>query len=92
MRESKELADYVLAEGQSQDDYAVERRLFRDGLKALGCLLEAYFRQKAGADTRKSIGAAPVFCIHGTRWYNGYRERGAVRKGAGDGAVAAHRV
>ena len=32
----KELADYVLMEGQRQDAYAVERRLFRDGLKALG--------------------------------------------------------
>ena len=51
----KELADYVVAEGQSQDGYAVERRLFRDGLKALGCLLEAYFRQRAAADTRKVI-------------------------------------
>ena len=51
----KELADYVLTEGQSQDAYAVERRLFRDGLKALGRLLEAYFRQRAAADTRMVI-------------------------------------
>jgi hypothetical protein len=51
----KELADFVLMEGQCQDAYVVEHRLFHDGLKALGCLLEAYFRQRAAADTRKAV-------------------------------------
>lgn len=51
----KELADYVLTEGQCQDAYTVERRLFQDGLKALGCLLEAYFRQRAAADSREVV-------------------------------------
>ncbi len=51
----KELADYVLMEGQCQDAYTVERRLFHDGLKALGCLLEAYFGQRAAADTREVV-------------------------------------
>lgn len=54
-RKFKELADYALTEGQSQDGYVVERRLFRDGLRALGCLLEAYFRRKAAGETRKVI-------------------------------------
>ena len=56
----KELADYVLTEGQSQDAYAVERRLFRDGLKVLGRLLEAYFGQQAAGDTARSSRPMPA--------------------------------
>jgi len=51
----KELVNYVLMDGQCQDAYVVERRLFHDGLKVLGSLLEAYFAQRAAADTGTAV-------------------------------------
>ena len=47
--------DYVLGEGQSQDAYTVEVRVFRDVL-AMGLhLIAAYFAKKMGGDVGKAI-------------------------------------
>ena len=54
----KELAHYVTTEGQSQDGYTVERRVFRD-LMAMGLhLCAAYFEKKRGGDVGRAIRAA----------------------------------
>lgn len=55
MGKFKELAHYVVTEGQCQEAHAVECRVLRDGLKMLGCLLRAYFLHKAAADTRTGV-------------------------------------
>ena len=56
---------YVLGEGQSQDAYSVEVRVFREVL-AMGLhLLAAYFEQKAGGDVGQAIETNGPFELRG---------------------------
>ena len=53
--EFKRMADYVRTEAQSQDAYAVERRLFDESRRLCLHLLCAYFEQKAGARVGQAV-------------------------------------
>jgi hypothetical protein len=60
----KALADYVLGKGQREDAYTVEKKLLRDGLKVMRCLLNAYFLAKRGGNKGKSIKNEPGQVLH----------------------------
>ena len=49
------LAQYVRTEGQCEEAYVVERRLFQEGMKMLLDLLAAYFEGKEGGDVGQAI-------------------------------------